>query len=247
MQRGPATPSLPVDHPTAVAFLDETGSISQDRFFSVGCLILPEPSLVLRRIQKIRDIHHWYTEMKWVELTQTSYPLYRAVLEEVSRSDARYACFVADRQSADPVSRFGDPWLAYEKLAAQLLIGAARPGEIITVLADNYSTPDNVVFELDVRREVNQRLGKLVLASVCRLDSRSSDGLQLVDLLTGAVTFEYRQAAGLAGTKTVKAKLAEDLRTLYGVKTVVGGARNARLNVATYRHRSASGQPSPAS
>jgi hypothetical protein len=155
MQRGPTIPSLPIDHPTAVAFLDETGSISQDRFFSVGCLILPEPSLLLRRIQKLRDVHHWYTEMKWVELTQTSYPLYRAVLEEVSRSDSRYACFVADRQSADPVSRFGDPWRAYEKLSAQLLIGAARPGEIITVLADNYSTPDNVVFEVDVRREVN--------------------------------------------------------------------------------------------
>jgi hypothetical protein len=247
MQRGASAASLPVNQPTAVAFLDETGSISQDRFFSVGCLILPEPSGVLRRIQKLRDVHHWYTEMKWVEVTETSYPLYRAVLDEVSRADGRYACFVADRKSADPVARFGDAWRAYEKLAAQLLIGAARPGELISVLADNYSTPDEVVFEVDVRKEVNQRLGKLVLVSVCRVDSRSSDGLQLVDILTGAVTFEYRQAAGLAGTRSAKAKLAADLRSLYGVRSVVGGVRNSRLNVATYRHGGASRGGAPAS
>lgn len=240
MQPASVFGSLPVSHPTAVAFLDETGSISHDRFFSVGCLILPEPSLILRSIQKLRDVHHWYTEMKWVEVTQTSYPLYRDVLELVSRSDARYACFVADRESADPVARFGDAWLAYEKLAAQLLIGAARPGELVSVLADNYSTPDNVVFEIDVRREVNQRLKKLVLVSVCRLDSRSSDGLQLVDILTGAVTFEYRQAAGLAGSRSAKAKLATDLRQLYGARSLIGGFKNSRLNVAVYRHKAVS-------
>lgn len=105
------------------------------------------------------------------------------------------------------------------------------------MLADNYSTPDNVVFEIDVRREVNQRLKKLVLVSVCRLDSRSCDGLQLVDILTGAVTFEYRQAAGLAGSRSAKAHLAADLRQLYGVGSVVGGFRNSRLNVAVYRHK----------
>ena len=237
MQRASMSASLPATHPTAVAFLDESGSISHDRFFSVGCLIVPEPSTVLRRIQKLRDVHHWYSEMKWVDVTETSYPLYRDVIEHVSRSDARYACFVADRDSADPVARFGDAWRAYEKLAAQLLIGAARPGELVSVLADNYSTPDDVVFEVDVRQEVNQRLGKLVLVSVCRLDSRSCDGLQLVDMLTGAITFEYRQAAGLAGSRSAKAKLAADLRRLYGVQSVLGGIKNSKLNIAVYRHK----------
>lgn len=237
MQRTGPMIGLPVGHPTAVAFLDETGSISHDRFFAVGCLILPEPSVVLRAIQKLRDVHHWYEEMKWVEVTETSYPLYRDVLELVCAADTRFSCFVADRASADPVARFGDAWLAYEKLAAQLLIGAARPGELVSVLADNYSTPDGVVFEVDVRREVNERLGKLVLVSVCRLDSRSCDGLQLVDILTGAVTFEYRQLAGLAGTRSAKAKLAADLRRFLGVPSVVGRVKNAKLNVAVYSHR----------
>ena len=50
----------------------------------------------------------------------------------------------------------------------------------------------------------------------------------------------------MAGTKTVKAKLAADLRTLYGVQSVLSGARNARLNVATYRHKNVPGPVSPA-
>jgi len=235
----PAT--LPVGHPTAVAFLDETGSISRDRFFSVGCLVLPEPSVVLRRIQKLRDVHHWYVEMKWVDVTETSYPLYRDALEIVSGADARYACLVADRDAADPVVRFGSTWSAYEGLATQLLVAASRPRELISVLADNYSTPDDVVFEVDVRRDVNLRLGRLALVSVCRLDSRSSDGLQLVDALTGAVTFEDRQAAGLAGRRSAKARLAEDLRRFHGVTSLVGGFRSARLNVDVYRGSAAPG------
>src|SRR3972149_1085984 len=141
MQRASMSASLPATHPTAVAFRAESGAISHDPFFSVGCLIVPEPSTVLRRIQKLRDVHHWYSEMKWVDVTETSYPLSRDVIGHVSRSDARYACFVADRDSADPVARFGDAWRAYEKLAAQLLIGAARQGELVSDLAADNTIP----------------------------------------------------------------------------------------------------------
>ena len=78
---------------------------------------------------------------------------------------------------ADPVSRFGSTWRAYEKLAVQLLLGSIKKPEIVTVLADNYSTPKHVVFERDVRSEVNHRLGRLAVANVCRLASQSADPL----------------------------------------------------------------------
>jgi hypothetical protein len=45
--------------------------------------------------------------------------------------------------------------------------------------------------------EVNRRLERLAVTTVCRLDSKCCDALQLVDVLTGAVTFEHRQAMGL--------------------------------------------------
>lgn len=223
------------EHATAAAFLDETGAIAQDRFFAVGCLVLPNPAEVLRQVQKLRDVEHWYGEIKWIDLTMTSLPLNKKLVDIVVGSDARFSCFVADRQVADPVKRFKqDAWLAYEKLATQLLIGTSKPHELLSVMADNYSTPDGVKFEESLREAVNGRLGCLQVVTVCRLDSRSSDALQLVDVLTGAITFEHRAKAGLAGTKSAKALLSEYVRNAYGVKTTIGGCKTDRLNVAIY-------------
>lgn len=225
------------DHKTAAAFIDETGAIAHDRFFSVGCLVMPVPSVVLRQVQKLRDKHRWYGEIKWVDLTMTSLPLYKELVDLIVKSDSRFYCFVADRQTADPVARFSrDAWLAYEKLATQVLIGAAKPYELLSVMADNYSTPDKVKFEEDVQAEVNRRLERMAVTTICRMDSKACDALQLVDVLTGAVTFEHRQAAGLAGKRSAKALLANHLRQAYGVQTTVGGKKTAKLSVAIYRN-----------
>jgi hypothetical protein len=228
---------IPADHPTAVAFLDETGAIAQDRFFAVGCLILPNPAEVFRKVQALRDKEHWYTEIKWADATQGTAPLYTELMKIVAESDGRFSCFVADRKTADPVRRFkSDAWLAYRKLGTQLLIGSSRPGEMLSVLADNYSTPSHVKFEEDLIEEVNHRLRELAVVSVCRLDSRSCDGLQLVDVLTGAVAFEFRQKAKLAGQSGAKANLAAELRSLYGATSWLSGFRNKKVNVAVYRN-----------
>lgn len=218
-----------------MVFLDESGSISQDRFFAVGCLKLAEPSILLRRIQKLRDTEHWYQEIHFVDLTSGALPFYKKVIDEISASNAEYSCFVADRQSADPVARWATPWKAYEKLAEQLLVATIRPRELVVVVADNYSTPDSVQFELDVRAAVNKRLGRLAVMSVCRLDSRAADPLQLADLLTSAVTFEFRQSAGNAGTRSPKAQLARYVRDAYGVSSFLPSHRGPKMNVQIFR------------
>ncbi len=232
--------TLPRSAETSIAFLDESGAISQDRFFAVGCLKLAEPHILLRAVQKLRDKHHWYEEIHWVDATQGSLPFYSKVINAIAASDAEFSCFVADRDHADAVQRFGSPWRAYEKLATQLLIGTISPNELVTVLADNYSTPDHVIFEQEVKREVNRRLKRLAITTVCRLDSKAADPLQLVDLMTAAVTFEFRQAAGLAGRRSPKALLAKHLRDAFGVETFLTGCRRKRVNVKIYRRSSAS-------
>lgn len=226
---------LLVDHATAAAFLDETGIIAQDRFFAVGCLVITEPADVLRKVQKLRDTRHWYGEIKWVDLTMTTLPLYKALVDIVVGSAARFSCFVSDRSIADPVARFKqDGWLAYQKLATQLLIGTSKPHELLSVMADNYSTPDDVQFEQELRREVNTRLDCLQVVTVCRLDSKACDALQVVDVLTGAITFEHRANAGLAGSTSAKALLSRYVLDAYGVPSTIGGAKTSSLNVAIY-------------
>lgn len=227
------------DHPVGAAFLDESGIIAKDRYFAVGLLKCEEPSRLLRRVQRVRDQKHWYTEMKFSNVTRYNLELHKAIVDEcLVPGIARFFCFVADRTQADPVDRFGTQWDAYAKLAEQLVVAAMQPEELVSVMADNYSTPSHILFEEDLRASVNRRLGRLAVVSVCRLDSKSCDGLQLVDILTSAVTQEFRAAAGLAGTATPKAKLAEHVRAGLGVTSCLQGVRVGGHSVAVYAHGS---------
>jgi hypothetical protein len=133
-----------------MVFLDESGSISHDPFFAVGCLKLAEPSILLRQIQKLRDRRHVYHEIHFASIT---------------------------------------------------------------------------------------RLGRLALTSACRLDSKATDALQLVDLLTSAVTHDFRQKAKLAKARNPKGKLTAYVRRQYEVETFVSGCRKKSINVALYRDK----------
>jgi hypothetical protein len=116
-------------------------------------------------------------------------------------------------------------------------MATVKPEEIVTVLADNYSTPAHVSFEEELKFEVNRRLGRLAVASVCRLDSKSTDGLQLVDLLTSAIAFEFKEAAGFANPKGAKGEVSRYVRAGYGTKSVRKGHRSEKLNVAIHLKR----------
>lgn len=228
---------LRAEHPTSLAFLDESGSIAHDRYFSVGCLKLPETGPLTKGIQKLRDRRQWYKEFHWVDLTQGTLDVYKAAIDAVAGiQEACFSCFIADRHDADPVQRFGDPWTAYEKMAEQLLMGSIKKEELVSVLADNYSTPDTVDFEGELKSNVNRRFDRLAVTTVCRLDSQSADPLQIVDLLTGAVAFEFKQSVGHGGQNTPKAILAKYVRGAFGVSSCLGGFRNQRFNVAIHRN-----------
>lgn len=231
-------PQLRRDHPTSTAFLDETGAISDDRFFAIGLLKVQEPARLLRAIQKIRDQRHWYGEIKFTSLKKESgLELYSKFVDAVlAPGVAEFFCFVADRDKDDPVARFGTHWDAYTKLAEQLVIAATHPDELVSLMADNYSTPDHVLFEEDLREGVNRRLKRLALVSVVRLDSKSSDGLQLVDLLTSATAFEFRADAGVASHNSVKGRMAKYVRTQLGCRSCLQGWRNSTHSVQIYGH-----------
>jgi hypothetical protein len=127
--------------------------------------------------------------------------------------DADFCCHIADRRHGDLTARFRHHRYpghkAYEWLAAEVLHDAIGANEVVTVLADRLSTAPDVRFETDVANVVNQRRQRLAVSSVCRLDSRSTDGLQLVDLLLGATALDLRQ--GRTDAETQKQALLEHL------------------------------------
>lgn len=223
--------------PCAAVFLDETGAISKDRYFAVGVVKLQEPSQLLRAVIKFRDKTHWYHEFKFTDVTRNTLAMYKELATLAwETGQPTFYCFVADRRDQDPIARFGDPWRAYLKMAEQLIVATVKPNEIISVLADNYSTPDEVLFEEELRQAVNRRLRRLAVTTVARLDSRSTDGLQMVDLLTSAVAFEFRAHAGLASPTNHKAQLASHVRSLIGMDSGLQGFKSDRVSIQVYDH-----------
>lgn len=234
VHKNPCT--LHKDHPTSVAFFDEAGAISSDRFFIVGLLRAVDHSALLREVKKLRKKHRFWDEFKWAGITAANRAIYIELIDLLLAQPVSYSAFVADRHVADPVHRFGDTFSAYGKLATQLLIGSIKPYEICSVLADNYSAPDRITFEQTVRKETNSRLGRLAVVSVVQVDSKATEGLQLVDVLTGAVGFGFKADAGLASHTSNKGSVAAHLRAQLGGASFNLGHECPGFDVQIYEH-----------
>lgn len=230
-------PALPPDHPTAMAFIDESGVIAHDRFFVLGCLVTDVAPALARSVQIYRDRVHFYDELHFARITGATQPHHEAMIRLLARAfqhgQARFNCCVADRTSLDVVKAFGGPYGAYEGVATRLLVNAsARPG-LISAIADNYSAPDGVTFEENVQAAVNSVYDELRIASLLRLDSRSSDLLQLADLLTSVVGFEFRIGAGLASHTSRKGRFMAWAREHLGCRTFTRSG-NPAIRVDAY-------------
>lgn len=229
---------LPPGHPTAVVFLDETGVVhrASDRYFGIGCLKARDPSPLLQGLHRLREQAGFHDELHWADFDKAKLrgrddlvELGKAAIDLVFDSDdAEFCCHIADRAAGDLTARFHrHPYpghKAYEWLAAQVLDAAVGDTEIVTVLADRLSTSPAVRFESDVAAVVNQRRRRLAVSSVCRLDSRSTDGLQLVDVLLGATALDLRQ--GRTGGARQKQALLEHLLDRCGWPSFRPGGRS---------------------
>lgn len=220
-----ATPTswLPPDHPTAIGFLDETGVVhhAQDRFFGIGCLTARNPGELLQRLRALRDRADYREELHWADFDKARLrhrpdivELAKKAIDLVFESDGvEFCCHIADRRNGDLTARFHrhayPGHRAYEWLAAEVLHDVIGDHEIVSVLADHFSAAPEVQFEQDVAASVNNRRRRLTISTVCRLDSRSLDGLQLVDLLLGAAALDLRQ--GWTGGETQKQAILEHL------------------------------------
>ena len=108
--------------------------------------------------------------------------------------------------------------------------------ELVSVLADNYSAPNDRSFENTVKKECNRRLRRLGVVSVVQVDSGATAGLQLVDVLTGAVGFEFKANAGQASHSSHKGEVAAYVRNLCGAGTFNAGFVGPGFKVKLYEH-----------
>ncbi|PKQ25164.1 MAG: hypothetical protein CVT64_11155 [Actinobacteria bacterium HGW-Actinobacteria-4] len=234
--------SLPLGTASSLFFLDESGSKGTGgHFFVVGGIKTRQPGHLLREAKAVRDKHRFYRELKFAELTKGTLPIYRDLIDVLSDSDVHLVAFVIDKRLRDP---FVDvpQWDAQSRVVTQLLHGNINRAEVATLLMDSCSTPTGVSIEETILERVNQKLESMNLVSAVTLDSQSSDGLQLADLVVGAISCDRRlRSTNVAGHATrelsPKATVARMLAASFGVPSLAD-TRTSRVNILTSRARS---------
>ncbi len=236
---------IPYRYPTAMIYVDESGSkASASKFFVIAAVKLREPGRFGRDIRALRDKTGFESEFRFSNITQGSLVPYYALVDCLAESDAHIVACVVDRAVNDPFK--GQPvWHVQAQVMTQLLVGCINRRELVGVLMDGISTPVDYALDDVVRGMVNKRLKSTSVVTAACLDSRSSDGLQVADLLASAIAFDRRREAGehgSAGSKTNsnKAKVARRLMTAFD-RTGFADCREGRVNIATYRRRLRSG------
>ena len=182
----------------------------------------------------MRDREKFYDEIKWNKVSAKKMPILETVIDVFfGCSDAAFSAFIVDKKQHDVITRFGGQFEAYDALARQLIRGSLRRGEVMWVIADEYSTPPTVLFEEHVRDYVNRAFRRQAVAGVCRMRSSGVDLLQLADILLGAVVFDHKLAAGIAHYRP-KRELLDYIKKKAGVASFVGGYHDSKLNIREY-------------
>jgi hypothetical protein len=126
-----------------------------------------------------------------------------------------------------------DRILVHARIMSKLFTGMINRRELVSALIDEVSTPRDCAFDDTVREMVNKRLGATSLVTAACVDSRCNDGVQLADLVAGAVAHQ-RGAANLAGSPSShKGKIAARLAAAFDVAGFATDIRSGRVNVAT--------------
>jgi len=101
------------------------------------------------------------------------------------------------------------------------------------VIADEYGVGAAVRLEEQVAAWLNGKLQRLAVTQVVQVDSRGVGGIQLADLLVGAVAYDCKLGKGIIQNPSPhKMTFVEELRRRVGVASLAAPFRNERFNIA---------------
>lgn len=220
---------------TKFCFLDETGNLSdpKDPYFTVGILKMSQPYYLQSKILYERNKRNFHDEMKFNKLSKHNIEFAKFVIGSLFDTKSIDFYLYTTKKDSDYFKRTFDDnqWSAYEKITLKLLNAALAEKEILILIADHVTTPKNIQFEVNTKRNFNSSQKRLALAGVCRFDSRSNDLLQVVDLLIGAITYEIKLSQGIVTGSQYKIELVDFLKKNLGATSFSGGFRNRHFNM----------------
>ncbi|HET8930053.1 MAG TPA: DUF3800 domain-containing protein [Acidimicrobiales bacterium] len=215
--------------PTSTFYLDDSGVLAAgSRLLVIAGIKIRRHGKLMREIRHIRDKADFRREFKFSEINKGSLSAYYAMIEALADSDAHLIACVAKRPH-------NSGWRFYGSLTSQVVRGNVNRGELVGVLMDTISTPQHVALEDVVRGRVNRELKSTSVVTAVCLDSRCSDGLQVADLIAGAIGFDRRRTAGESGKVTsAKGRVVERLKSAFDVPDL-GDRRTGRVNIHTWK------------
>jgi hypothetical protein len=236
LSNAPATDAVhvPLKYPTALIYVDESAvKASAGRFFVVGAVKVRKPGQLMRAVLDIRDRYDYRDEFKFSKITRGKFPIFCELIDVLEQSDAHIAACVVDRTNGtNPFDGESAQWLVHARITAKLLVGIINRRELAAALLDQFSTPRGYAFDDTVRDMVNRRMEATSLVSAACVDSASNDGVQLADLVAGAVAHQRGEGNETASPASHKGKIAGRLAAAFGVSRF-DDVHTDRVNVAT--------------
>lgn len=189
-------------------YCDESRHTSDkaDRYAVIGALCCPREMKreIIHDIHLLKKEYSTQGEFGWSKVSPNKLDFYLALQAYfVNQPDLNFRCILIDRTTLDH-DRFndGDKELGFYKLYYQLLVHWLEPQEAYYLYLDWQQNSDRSCFA-NLREMLKRKLsGRARIECLEPVDSQEQPLTQLVDLLIGAVGYQWN------GRQTSEAKLA---------------------------------------
>ena len=164
---------------------------------AVGALKVRDPAALERQVRAFARDARYEGRLRWAELAtagkQELIVARRALHLACTSVDCAFACAVIDRSTTDVDALYGSVWQAYNRLAARAIGDVLDHQEVAGVVADRFDAPRGHLVEDPIRGTVNDGKKRLAMSPMQQVASGSVLGVQLADLVLGAVTYQIRE------------------------------------------------------
>lgn len=217
---------------TPFAFVDETGALNAkaEPYFALGLVKTQRAQTLYPKFRSLRSKLQLFPELRFYNLTNYLLPLAKGFIDIFIDSPvSSFNCIIIPKHDKDFDAETyfnNDIFEIYRKFLTILIKESIGPIDILTVLADDYFCPYDEAtletFEGSIRALVNSHFGRLALTSVCQISSKSSDFIQLTDLILGCVLMDLRIQVGLIDTRNLSSSNKVRLELLQHLKEKLG-------------------------
>ena len=222
------------------AFIDETGVLgpSSQRFYGLGLLKLedtaPLTEAVHRTYQRVRGRLGRTSvgfEFKFNTVKRVGLPYHLQLIDEVfAHPPNRFLAVMLDKHgtAAAVAEQAGSVWDSYIDYSRMLVQKSWATGESVCVLADYQGKPraSGRYYEHEILALADDPTMPGTVFNVCMLESHASLLIQVVDVLLGAVSYDFlRLREPAKGTDPCKVALADRLREHLGWDSLAYGTR----------------------